>query len=269
MIALALGLVACASAFTLAPSGPPASVWGSTDSLRKCGVNDVPDIPARAFLDGADLAHMIVGSTSFHRMVGPSVFDQTRDCAAAWNSTQNADPSMFASAEWLDSPHVFPNGTVVALVHVEFDAMNIEVPKCPHNYPLCWSVTVTQAISDDFGLTWRHAREPPAHLVAAVPYTFNQTQPASGWGDPSNIFQSPRDGLYYLAVLNRNPVGLTAPGICFGRTAYLTDPATWRAWGGACRRLDYVGRRQTLLCIFCTPAHFCVFVFTSARPHVV
>jgi hypothetical protein len=77
---------------------------------------------------------------------------------------------MFASAEWLDSPHVFPNGTVVALVHVEFDAMNIEVPKCPHNYPLCWTVTVTQAISDDFGLTWRHAREPPAHLVAAVPY---------------------------------------------------------------------------------------------------
>ena len=82
-----LGLAASALAFTVAPSGAPASVWGSIDALHKCGVNDVPDIPARAFVDGAGLAHMIVGSTSFHRMVGPSVFNQTRDCVASWNST--------------------------------------------------------------------------------------------------------------------------------------------------------------------------------------
>ena len=229
----AAALPLLAAAFTVAPAGPPASVWGSIDALHKCGVNDVPDIPARAFVDGGGVAHMIVGSTAFHRMTGPTVFNQSRDCAAAWNSTQDPDPSHFASAEWLDSPHVFPNGTVVALVHVEYDAMNIEVPKCPHNYPLCWTVTVTQAISDDWGLTWRHARAPPAHLVAAVPYVFNQSQPASGWGDPSNIFQSPLDGLFYFAVLNRNRVGLQAPGICFARTADLTDPSSWRAWGGA------------------------------------
>lgn len=234
--------LACAPAFAfvVAPSGPPASVWGSIDALHKCGVNDVPDIPARAFVDGDGQVHMIVGSTSFHRMSGPSVFNQTRNCTPAWNSTQNADPSMFASAEWLDSPHAFANGTVVALVHVEYDAMNIEVPKCPYGYPRCWTVTVTQAISDDWGLTWRHARPPPAHLVAAVPYAFNQTQPASGWGDPSNFFRSPLDGLYYFAVLNRNQVGLQAPGICFARTADLTDPSSWRAWGGAAWNVSWV-----------------------------
>lgn len=229
---LALGVAARTAALTVTPSGPPVSVWGSIDALHKCGVNDVPDIPPRAFVDADGLTHMIVGSTSFHWMTGPSVFKQTRNCTPAWNSTQDPNPAHFASAEWLDSPHVFPNGTVVALVHVEYDAMNIEVPKCPHNYPLCWTVTVGLAISEDWGYTWRHARTPPEHLVAAVPYRFNQTQPASGWGDPSNIFRSPLDGLYYLAVLNRNQVGLQAPGICFARTADLTDPSSWRAWGG-------------------------------------
>ena len=231
---LGLLLSLCSAvAVTVAPAGtPPVSVWGSIDSLHKCGVNDVPDIPSRFFVDGDGLTHMIDGSTSFHWMTGPSVYNQTRNCSAAWNSTQNPDPSMFASAEWLDSPHFFPNGTVVAFVHVEYDAMSIEVPKCPHNYPLCWTVTITLAISDDSGYTWRHARPPPNHLVMAVPYEFNQTQPASGWGDPSNIIQSPTDNFFYFAALNRNQVGLQAPGVCVLRTNDLMDPTSWRGYGG-------------------------------------
>jgi hypothetical protein len=258
-----LASLAAAAALTVTPSGPPASVWGSIDALHKCGVNDVPDIPPRAFLDDAGLAHMIVGSTAFHRMTGPTVFNQTRSCTPTWNSTQDADPAMFASAEWLDSPHVFPNGTVVALVHVEYDAMNIAVPKCPHSYPLCWSVAVTQAISDDFGATWRHARAPPAHLVAAVPYAFNASQPASGWGDPSNIFQSPLDGLYYVAVLNRNRVGLQAPGICFARTADLTDPASWRAWSGVAWNVSWVS--PYAMAPGTEAAHVCAPVVTAEQ----
>ena len=221
-----------AVAITVVPTSMPVTVWASVDSLHKCGVNDTPDIPARAFVDDVGLTHMIDGSTSFHWMTGPSVYNQTRNCTPAWNSTQNPDPSMFASAEWLDSPHVFPNGTVIALVHVEYDAMNIQVPKCPHNYPLCWTVTITLARSDDWGYTWRHARPPPNHLVMAVPYEFNQTQPASGWGDPSNIIVNPDDGLFYFGAWNRNTVGLQSPGTCFMRTADLTDPASWRAHGG-------------------------------------
>lgn len=192
---------------------------------------DVPDIPGRFFVDGAGVTHTIVGSTAFHWMTGPSVYNQTRNCTPAWNSTQNPDPSMFESAEWLDSPHVFPNGTVIALTHVEFDAMNIEVPKCPHAYPLCWTVTITLARSDDFGYTWRHALPPPAHLVMAVPYQFNQSQPASGWGDPSNILQA-ADGYFYFGALNRHQVGLQPPGVCFLRTRDLMDPTSWRGHGG-------------------------------------
>ena len=95
---LVLGVAARAAAMTVTPSGPPVSVWGSIDALHKCGVNDVPDIPARAFVDGDNVTHMIVGSTSFHWMTGPSVFKQTRNCTPAWNSTQDPNPAHFASA---------------------------------------------------------------------------------------------------------------------------------------------------------------------------
>jgi hypothetical protein len=233
IILISLIFTKTSTSVSLLPTGDPLSVWGSIDSLHKCGVNDVPDIPARAFVDNNGLTHMIIGSTSFHWMTGPTVYNQTRNCTPAWNSTENPDPSMFSSAEWLDSPHVFDNGTVIALVHVEYDAMNIEVPKCPHNYPLCWAVTVTLARSDDFGYTWRHALPPPDNLVAAVPYKFNQSQPASGWGDPSNFVKSPTDEYYYFGVLNRNQVGLQSPGICFARSVDLLDPSSWRAYGGS------------------------------------
>ena len=230
-LSLASLLLPCAAAFTVVPTGPPASVWGSIDALHKCGVNDVPDIPARAFLDTTGVAHMIVGSTSFHVMTGPTVFNQTRSCASAWNSTQDPDESRYAAAQWLDSPHVFPNGTVVALVHNEYpDNSTWRAQKnCTRGYPYCWQASVGLAVSSDWGLSWRLAAPPPGHLVAAVPYKVNSTQLASGWGDPSNIFRSPADGLYYMAVLNRNAVGLQAAGICFARTADLTDPRSWRA----------------------------------------
>lgn len=229
-IALASLLGIAQGQVAVQPLGPPVSVWGSIDALHKCGVNDVPDIPARAFVAGDGSTHMIVGSTSFHWMSGPTLFNQTRNCTPAWNSTLDPDPSHYAYAEWLDSPHVFDNGTVIALVHTEYDAMKIN---CTGSYPYCWTVSIGLAVSHDWGLTWQHARPPPGHLVAAVPYEFNGTQIASGWGDPSSIILNPLDNYYYFGMWNRDQVGLQAPGVCFARTQDLTDPASWRAWGGS------------------------------------
>lgn len=87
-------------------------------------------------------------------------------------------------------------------------------------------------ISHDWGFTWNHARPPPHHLVFAVPYPYNQSQLAYGWGDPSNILRSPKDDYFYVAVWNRDQVGLQAPGICVARTQQLADPTSWRGWSG-------------------------------------
>jgi len=135
---------------------------------------------------------------------------------------------------------------VVALVHTEYpgnvyNSTGPNAPECTiHPYPTCWTVTIGLAVSHDFGNTWAHARPPPHHLVAAVPYQYNQSQRASGWGDPSNILRHPVDGYYYAAIWNRNQVGLQAPGICMMRTNDLMDPASWRAWDGKAYTKSFV-----------------------------
>jgi hypothetical protein len=232
------------TATTVKQSGKSIDVWAAVETLHKCGDIDVPDIPARAFVDGKGLTHMIVGATGFHRMNGASILmngSATRECAYAWNQSMDANPAHFAGDEFLDSPIAFANGTVVALIHTEYpggvyNSTGPSPPMCPDglkSYPQCWTVTIGLAVSHDFGMTWDHALKPPHHLVAAVPYRYNASQLAYGWGDPSNIMQHPSDGFYYAAMWNRNQVGLQAPGICMMRTNNLMDPRSWRGWGGA------------------------------------
>eukprot|EP01048_Picozoa_sp_COSAG05_P001430 COSAG05_NODE_48_length_24425_cov_90.438543_21_plen_320_part_00 len=185
-------LPAASAALTVNQSGPSVDVWAAVDTLRKCGTIDVPDIPARAFVDNKGLTHMIIGSTGAHVMNGPSILTNgatTRECEYSWNQTADPNPANFAGDEFLDSPIAFENGTVVALVHTEYPGgvYNTTGPSAPmcagtapdgsgkaKNYPYCWTVTIGLAISHDFGATWAHARPPPHHLVAAVPYKYNQ-----------------------------------------------------------------------------------------------
>jgi hypothetical protein len=216
-------------------------VWAAVDSLHRCKTLDVPDIPVRAFKAAPGLVRMIEGSTNYHVMDGPSLLSVNRSCAVAFNETGDPDPSHFAGDEFLDSPMPASsgNGTVYALVHTEFPG-NVYGNCSGPAYPRCWTVTIGLAVSHDAGLTWAHARPPPAHLVAAVPYGYNQTQLAYGWGDPSNVLLNPKDGLHYAAVWNRNQVGLQAPGVCIMRTADITDPSSWRAWGGASYNVTFV-----------------------------
>ena len=222
------------------PSGDPVVVWAAVDTLHKCGIIDVPDIPARAFVDvSTGLTHMIVGSTNFHRMNGPNLYNLSRECAAAWNETADPNPSHFAGDEFLDSTVALPNGTVYTLIHTEYPG-NVYHNCTGPAYPLCWTVTIGLAVSHDSGMTWAHALPPPAHLVAAVPYGYNASQLAYGWGDPSNIIE--KDGFYYAAVWNRNQVGLQAPGVCVMRVAAdsIGDPSAWRAWGGEAYNVSFV-----------------------------
>ena len=237
--AAAAGSAAVPSPLSLTAVSMPVDIWAAVNTLHRCGFIDVPDIPARPFLDAAGAAHMIVGSTTFRRMEGPDLFSLNRSCAASFNSTRSPDPAMFAGDEFLDSPVAFDNGTVVALVHTEFPG-NVYNNCTGPAYPRCWTVSVGLAISHDFGATWAHAAPPPAHLVAAVPYGYNQSQLAYGWGDPSNIVAGRGDGFFYAAVWNRNQVGLQAPGVCMMRTASLLDPASWRGWDGADYTVPFV-----------------------------
>ena len=239
--------------------GDPIRVWGSIDAWKKCKIGDFPDIPTRAFAvpnhsnsspntthdttNGSNdyTVHMIQGSTNAHIMTGPSLFNVTRSCNMTWNMTGNADPSMFAGDEFLDSTIVLDkNGTVISLSHTEYPGNRFD--NCPGpSYPYCWTVTTGLMVSHDFGTTWNHAQPPPHHLVAAVPYQYNTTQLASGWGDPTNILRHPSDTTwFYVAMWNRNRVGLQEPGVCMMRSNALLDPSSWRGWNGTHYSVTFV-----------------------------
>ena len=234
-----LALTVLCEGFTVKPAGDPVVVWAAVDTYHKCHIIDVPDIPARAFVDKNEQTHMIEGSTNFHIMLGSSVLNQTRSCNISWNETGNPNPAMFAGDEFLDSVIAFDNGTVFVLMHTEYPG-NVYHNCSGPAYPHCWTVSIGAGISHDWGLTWQHLAPPPHHLIAAVPYKYNQTQLASGWGDPSNIVQSPHDGYFYFAMWNRNQVGLQAPGLCMVRSATLMDPSSWRGWDGSSFTVPFV-----------------------------
>jgi hypothetical protein len=110
---LAMVLALCGgvmvNAVTLNTTGIPVTVWAAVDTLHKCGFIDVPDIPSRAFVDGDGVTRMVVGATTYHRMSGPSILNQTRECAAAYNSTDDPDPARFGT--WLTLLPSLPNRT--------------------------------------------------------------------------------------------------------------------------------------------------------------
>jgi hypothetical protein len=251
------------SSLSVVPSvgGVTIDVEGAVAQARRCcGVasphicpGHVPDIPARAFITaaaapagGQRAVKMIVGSTSYFPMSGPSPLNQSRSCECSFNKTADPNPADYAANEYLDSPVAFSNGTVVSLVHTEFPGNKYNLsggPAQPYctvsGYPTCWTVSIGLAVSHDGGATFEHARPPPHHLVASVPYRYNQSQLASGWGDPSNILRHPTDGYYYAAIWNRHQVGAQAPGICMMRTRELLDPSSWRAWDGSAYSVSF------------------------------
>jgi|TARA_B110000208_G_scaffold81655_1_gene104118 hypothetical protein len=251
MLGLSLFLVGGSRALTVEPSGAATiDVLGAVaQEIKCCGKagkdcpGHVPDIPARVFVQrGAAAAddhsfrvNMVVGSTTYYPMHGPSPLVQNRSCTISYNKTADSNPADFAGNEYLDSPYSFGNGTVVSLVHTEFPGNKYNLSCAAGTYPLCWSVSIGLAISHDWGATFAHPAHypPPHHLVAAVPYQNNESQLASGWGDPSNILKHPTDGYFYALIWNRHQVGLQAPGICMMRTKHLLDPTSWRAFDGS------------------------------------
>lgn len=127
-----LGLQLCSAAAASRPStagltvepagGPTVDVEGAVSVAKACcGVasphtcpGHVPDIPARCFLGADHRVQMIVGSTSYFPMSGPSPLNQSRSCSCAYNKTGDGDPSHFAADEYEKSPRT--NNQLIILI---------------------------------------------------------------------------------------------------------------------------------------------------------
>jgi hypothetical protein len=154
-------------------------------------------------------------------------------------SDYDPDPSKFNDSEWLAAPYTEDGNTIYAIVHNEYrgDTHNAARPdQCPSGDRLtCLDTSVTMVISTDGGDSYDDILEPPNHMVATLPYTFNDQGVPSGLRQPSNIIQD-KDGYFYvytnISDYPANPADFPPQWVCAMRTDNLSDPSSWRFWDG-------------------------------------
>jgi hypothetical protein len=221
---------------TVAPQGdgPAVVVTGPAQvvfdwSRDNCDVDQIPDLPVRAFRDAADQVNLILAHTAAHRMKGPGFDTLTLDCAPLSASRKLPDPESYADQEWIAATYTVDGQTVHALVHNEFQGNWKSHEVCAtRDYFKCWMNTVTYARSDDGGATFS-APNPLDHLVASLPQPYHPDEGIYGLFSPSNIIK--RDGFYY-AYLKAQTYPLELQHVCLMRTRTLDDPNSWRFWDG-------------------------------------
>jgi hypothetical protein len=195
-----------------------------------CEPRDIPDAPARAYRDAGGEVHLIASHYVSRQMTGRDLNHLTNRCPVILRSAYSTLPRTFEDHEWIFSTYTLDGRTVFALIHDEYHG-NFRAGTClPQSLEPCFYGAVTLAASKDGGDTFRHARPPPGHLIAEVPYRYRLGRGPSGIFHPSNIVR--KDGYYYYALVATHKYGAQRGGACVIRTNRLSDPASWRAWDG-------------------------------------
>jgi len=161
---------------SLEVSGPAEIVFDWTND--RCEDENIPDIAARAFRDAEGRVQLWIGHYYNYRMIGPDLNNVKPDCTASiMRSDFDPDPSKFNDSEWLAAPYTEDGTTIYGIVHNEYrgDTHSAARPgQCPSGDRLtCLDTSVTEVISTDGGDSFHDILEPPNHMVATMPYSFN------------------------------------------------------------------------------------------------
>jgi hypothetical protein len=215
-------------------TGPEEVVWDWSE--QQCEPENIPDIAARAFRDGDGQVQMILGHYVNYRMIGPSFDELVTDCSGPiLRSDFDPDHTRFDDSEWIGSPYTVDGVTVYAVVHNEYrgDTHEADRPdQCPsHERLTCLDTSLTMVVSNDGGASYQHIAPPPDHMIATLPYVYDDEGVPSGLRQPSNIIEGP-DGYYYV-FSNVSDYPNEAQWVCAMRTDDLSDPDSWRFWKGS------------------------------------
>ena len=145
-------------------------------------------MPAAYYSSVTNLTYMwaaVSGGIRPNVGLGPRGLDaMSHDCQRVlFNSSFLPTPESYANFQWLQSAHLFDNGTGFALVHNEFHGWTVPgaARYCSYNHTahpphgtnlggICnmWSTGVAQ--TTDGGESWQLVSKPPAHRVFSTPY---------------------------------------------------------------------------------------------------
>lgn len=216
-----------------------------------CDALDIPDAPARAIRLATGEALLFAPHFRNRLLRGPDLLHVRPDCRVVFAGDERDDPAAFDDRAWLASPYTLDGRRVFSIVHNEFQGHR-RPWLCPSGrYIDCWYNALTIAVSDDGG---RHFTRPPAALLAALPYRYDEVTGAHrGYFNPSNIVAD--HGFFYVMAF-ATEARAQKPGNCLLRTDRLEDPAAWRAWDGAgfgARFIDPYGPREAPGAHVCAP----------------
>lgn len=193
--------------------------------------HDVPDGAPHAYRDTSGNLHLFANTFLGYRLAGRDFNDiEHPDCSRMMISGLSSDPSRFRNHEWLISPYTLDGQHVYALVHDEYFGWDYDhgCARPAGAAKHCWYIAISAAWSGDGGNTFG---PPPAgygKLVATLPYGFSNDMAVAGYGNPTNIFRNPHDGLYY-ALIGAFGYRAQKSGRCLIRTA---DFRSWNFWTG-------------------------------------
>ena len=214
-------------------TGPEETVFDWSEDA--CEPENIPDIAARAFRDSDDQVQLTIGHYVNYRMIGLGLDEVVTDCIGPLLvSDFDPDHTQFNDPEWIGSPYTLDGETVYAIVHNEYRGDTHEQSRpdqCPSkDRYTCLDTSLTMQISIDGGDTFTDILPPPDHLVATLPYTYDDDGVPSGLRQPSNIIQGPDDYYYLFANISDYPT--EEQWVCAMRTDDLDDPGSWRFWNG-------------------------------------
>lgn len=197
--------------------------WGGD----KCENEDIPDAPARAFVDDEGNVQLIASHKKTRRRIGPNLDEVRHSCDVIFNSDHDSNPRKYNDREWLTAPYTLDGRNIYALIHTEYQGW--EHDNChSSNLMNCWWNSINLASSTNSGRSYSHSR-PPSHNILNSPIDYNpdNTQGPIGFFQPTKIVS--KDGFYYVLITQHTPDW----GHCLMRTNNLADPQSWRLWDGS------------------------------------
>lgn len=223
----------------LVPAGPAELVYDWSED--RCQDLTLPDAATRVVRGTDGLLRLYISNLDTFPMVGPDFDSLEIDCSApVMTSDLDPDPSQFNDSEWIGATYTEDNETVYAIIHNEYLGKNHPATRpnqCLDNtFFNCIDVSLTLGISTDGGVSFRDAVEPPGHLIATMPYRFDEDGLPTGIWQPSNLIRGNDGYLYLLANVSAYPKELgdtLLNWICAMRTDDIADPTSWRYWDGA------------------------------------
>jgi hypothetical protein len=209
-------------------------------SKDSCELIDIPDAPARAFLDYQGTVHLVSSHYIMRASLGPTLATVKHNCEVAYNSHHDPNPANWDDSTWLDSFFSVDGKKIVALGHMEYHGW--EHPgECfeQGNYSAsCWYNGDTFHLSRDGGYHFGSFKAPKNYILS-LPYPYVVNSGPEGYSIDTNVVKA---GDWYYAIAT----GWSWPSSCtWGtagclveggaspiRTSDILDPASWRAWDG-------------------------------------